>query len=353
MTRWAIRAVAIVALFFGASAALAAPAGPSPSQPLSGRVPGVASGGTQSEAGAHYQIVIEPSLSAGAPGWTSSIFYTLQGMGSGGSGGGGGYPTQKWPFIGTVLNFSSGGSAPRGDVVDYFLTGPDVAAVRFGKQTISTFTSPLLPTGDRAVVFFRRAAAAPVIPAMGLRPPGRSLRLFALDAAGHVIALKLAPGYEQRVRFWQAPSAITPSIHEPRYHGATRPLPGGCELGQHGLPGLTPEWGHVIRRIVPVSGSQGEVFLSCVDTEYYFHGWPLEVAVLLDAANPGQTLGAIPGATPVPGDPNTVNLVAGQFPGSITARQIGMAWLAVEGGASLTQRLRVLGALEIKKLELP
>jgi hypothetical protein len=108
----------------------------------------------------------------------------------------------------------------------------------------------------------------------------------------------------------------------------------------------------VIRRITDVTNSEGEVFLSCIDTEYYLHGWPLEVAVLLDAAQPGKVLGAIPGAQPVLGHPGVVNLAAGQFPGSLTAKQIGEAWLVVQGGASLRQRLRVLRALEIVKLAL-
>jgi hypothetical protein len=95
------------------------------------------------------------------------------------------------------------------------------------------------------------------------------------------------------------------------------------------------------------------VFLACIDTTYYLHGWPLEVAVLLNAKHPGRNLGAIPGARPVRGHANVVNLAAGPFPGSLTARRIGEAWLAVQGGASLAQRLSVLGALGIRRLALP
>jgi hypothetical protein len=244
-------------------------------------------------------------------------------------------------------------------MVEYVLTGPDVAAVRVGKQTISTFTDPRLPAGDRAAVFFRRAAAPQVVlpgePNM-LPGPGRrerTVRLVPLDSTGQVIPAHMPPPAPmQTVRFWQAPSAITPTIHEPRYRGPKHPLPGACELGQHGLRDLTPEWGHVIARIRPVTNSQGELFLPCVDTEYYLHGWPLEVSVLVDAVQPGQTLGAIPGALPVGGYPNIVNLAVGQFPGSLTAKQVGEAWLVVQGGASLTQRLRVLKALRIVKLQL-
>jgi hypothetical protein len=37
--------------------------------------------------------------------------------------------------------------------------------------------------------------------------------------------------------------------------------------------------------------SMGKLFLSCLDTEYYLHSWPLQVGVLLDARRltPGLT----------------------------------------------------------------
>jgi hypothetical protein len=107
-----------------------------------------------------------------------------------------------------------------------------------------------------------------------------------------------------------------------------------------------PEFGHVVSHIRAVTGSEGEVFVSCIDTEYYLRGWPLDVAVLVDAAAPGQVLGPIPGASPVVGHPGIVDLAAG----SLTAEQIGEAWLVVQGGTSLAQRLRVLRALDIAKL---
>lgn len=350
----AVVAVAASAAAYGATESSIA------SKPLTGRVPGVAAShqrGVFSASGYDYAIVVEPSLEGGTTGWTSSLIYSLHGRPGEGSGGGGGYPTKGWPFFGDSGGFTSypRGRAPKGDVVEYVLTGPEVAAVRVGKLTVSTFSDPRLPVGDRAAVFFRPASARPAFAA----PPGifllprHALRVVPLDAAGHPIRIRL-PRYQSSAptRYWQAPSAVTPSIHEPRYHGPTHPLPGACELTQHGLPGLVPEWGHVISRIKAVNDSEGEVFLSCVDTEYYLHGWPLEVAVLLDAAEPGQVLGPVPGGQPVIGHPGVVNLAAGQFPGSLTAQRVGQAWLVVQGGASLAQRLRVLGALQIAKLAL-
>jgi hypothetical protein len=357
--RW--RFLGVVAAIAGAGSLAYASSGTAiPSQPLTGRVPGRASKGPSRgqfrPAGHGYRITIEPALQAGQSGWQSFLTYTR----GGGEGGGGGYPNSSSPFFGGTAIFYGGGPAPSGDLVDYVLTGPAVAAIRVGKETISTFSDPGLPVADRAAVFFRRAAApAVILPGTGLLVgPGvrrrRVVPLVALDSNGHVIPSHLPPPPAiQSIRFWQAPSAITPNIHEAPYHGPKHPLPGACELSQHGLTGLTPEWGHVISRVRPVADSQGEVLFPCVDTEYYLHGWPLEVSILVDAAQPGKTLGPIPAATPVAGHPNFVNLAGGQFPGSLTAEQIGEAWLVVQGGASLSQRLRVLQALRIAQLKLP
>jgi hypothetical protein len=148
--------------------------------------------------------------------------------------------------------------------------------------------------------------------------------------------------------FWQAPSAVTPNIHEPPYHGRTRPPPGVCELGQHGLSGLTPEWGSTIKSLPIVRDYVGELFVSCVSTEYYLHGWPMAAAVLLDAGHPGAVLGPIPGARQVQAHPNLIDFAGA----SLSARRVGNAWLVVQGGSGTTLRLRVLRALRINKLDL-
>jgi hypothetical protein len=179
----------------------------------------------------------------------------------------------------------------------------------------------------------------------------RATPLIALERDGREIAYtpphpeKLA----RRIAAWQVPR---PGERHPRA-SATHPLPGACEIAARGLPGLQPQWGHVLAAIEPVASAEGELFLSCVDTEYFLHGWPLDTAILLDAHRPGQTLGPIPGASPVAGHAGVVNVVLGSLPGDLTARRVGNAWLVVEGGASLAQRLQVLGALRIAKLALP
>jgi hypothetical protein len=342
------------------AAAASASTGPVPSQPLTGRVPGTPRINTPpapvSFAGFRYRIVVIPELQAGEAGWQSFVSYTFHSPVFG-SGGGGGYPTASWPFLG-LGTFSAyvPGHAPKGDVVDYALTGPPVAAVRFAGRTVSTITSPDLPAGDRAAVFFVPASSPPVTPSPALRLPGKPpIRLFALDGQGRVIPSRLPQYPLIPSRFWQAPTAGPPGPS--RYTGPDHQLAGACELSQHGLRGLTPEFGHVMGRLtlaqrIALAGAQGEVFLSCIDTEYYLHGWPLEVSVLVDASSPGRTLGVIPGARPLSVRPGTVNLPV-ELPGaSLSARQVGQAWLVVQGGANLTQRLRVLQALRISRLAL-
>lgn len=148
-------------------------------------------------------------------------------------------------------------------------------------------------------------------------------------------------------RFWQVHTGREPQL----FRGVPRHLlAGACELAQDGLPVLRAQWGNVVSRIPAIAGVQGEAFLSCIDTEYYLHGWPLEAALLLDACPPGLTLGTLPGARPVPAHPGEVNLALGRFPGDISAKKLGHAWLVVQGGESRTQRLQVLAALRIQRL---
>ncbi|MGI8715963.1 MAG: hypothetical protein ACR2NR_22840 [Solirubrobacteraceae bacterium] len=372
----AVVLAALVVCGSAAAAVVSLTAGPS--QPLSGRVPGrvtpLRGEGPISVAGHPYRIWVTPNLSTGSAGWAVWTAYSGPPF-AGGGGGGGGYPTATSPVFqgGGVLPWNPpSGAKPKGDSIGFVVTGPQVAAVRIGKRTIRTFTSSLLPAGDRAAVFFL-AARAPT-PSVGWRPgqaikshqrvptapgPGSRARsisipttaLLALDATGHVIPTAFptaGSGFVRGWSFWQAPSAVTPKIHEPSYHGGTRPRPGVCQLGQHGLPELTAEWGSMMTSLPTVKDYVGELFLSCVSTEYYLHGWPITAAVLLDAGHPGAELRPIPGARPVPGHPDVVDFAEA----SLSAQRVGNAWLIVHGGSGTTQRIRVLQALHITKLDL-
>jgi hypothetical protein len=403
-------AVLLVALVIAGCAAAVASLTESASQPLEGRVPGAIT--PASLADYSYTIAVTPSLPAGVAGWESLIIYTRTGASiqppqSGGtlvqpspSGGTLGYPTATSPVFG-------GGSGPdscpvcfaRGNAVTYVLTGPQVFAVRIGGQTIRTITSPALPGGDRAaVVFIPAKGRVFLFPAHGpvpvLKPPSRSknVRFVAVEPlarSGQTIAPRFTPSagcsragrgrctesiHEAPPLTWMAPDAsarwwplgeFTVPYQGPGYHAPTHPRTGVCGLAQHGLPALHAQFGHTIAGIAPVPDALGEVFLSCVDTEYWMDGSPLQAAVLLDGHRPGQVLGPIPGARPVSGHPDMVNLPLGRVPltydtpisadspqFSLTAKRVGNAWLVVQGGSGLAQRVQVLDALRIKKLDL-
>jgi hypothetical protein len=368
--------VVIAALVICGSATAAVLSLTSSSQPLEGKVPGTITAarpdGTYSVAGYRYRIVVTPSLAAGQAGWNTGIEYIGRGPQSGaGEGAGGSYATASNPiFGGTGAGFVSTGQAQRGDTVGDVITGPQVAAIRIGNRTIRTFTSTELPAGDRAAVFFLPAGSPQ--PTVGWRPgqpihsyirapngphPGPdpnkwpkhpSVAILPLDASGRIIPTTFSYPDPPFAFFWQAPKAMTPSNEGPPYHGPTHPRADGiCQLGQHGLPGLTPVWGHTILRIKPAANSLGELFVSCVDAEYYLNGWPLATGVLVDARRPGQALAALPGTKPVPGVAGTVDFASA----NLSARRVGNAWLVVRGGSGSRQRLRVLEALRISRLD--
>jgi hypothetical protein len=362
-------AVVLAALVIAGSAA-AAVLSLSASQPLVGRVPGAVT--PASLAGYRYRIAVTPIPFAGAPpGWQPWIVYNSPGTS--------GYGERGGPLPTTPI-FAVGGptSVARGETVVYVLTSPQVWAVRIGSRTIRTVSSPALPTGDRAAVFFVPAKGPgflipglPAGPPPGKHPPPMKNipTIQPLDRSGQVIATHLlAPPAGPPLYTWIAPNAVTRwwplpfgtvPYHHRGYHGRTHPGPGVCELGQHGLQALHAQWGHTVPWISPVHDALGEEFLSCIDAAYYLHGWPLDVAVLLDGHHPGQVLGPIPGARPVPGQPEVVSLATGQFPSSlftrnfgVTAKRVGNAWLIVQGGSGLAQRVQVLNALRISKLDL-
>jgi hypothetical protein len=249
----------------------------SSSQPLTGNVPGVVE--PASLAGYRYTITVTPNLDAGEAFWNTAITYTSRhSRGADGSGGGSLYPTLSNPLFGAGTDsFASSSPSPsrRGDTVGYVLSGPQVAAVRLGSRTIRTFSSPELPAGDRAAVFFL-PAGSPVLTSdwrpgepirsvihitpqsLGLTPgmPGyqpagniRTLAVVALDDHGNAIASHPTMPSGPFPYFWQAPSAITANNQDAPYRGPTHPLPGVCELAQHGLPALRAEWGHAIHEL--------------------------------------------------------------------------------------------------------
>jgi hypothetical protein len=138
--------------------------------------------------------------------------------------------------------------------------------------------------------------------------------------------------------------AYSASLPASSWQAPEHPPAGVCSIAASRLTGLRPRFGHVATSVTPTPNLAGGGFASCVDTEYSFARSSLDAAVLLDAAKPGAVAPApLPGAAPVRHHQGLFS--APGWNGQILARRAGDAWLAVEGGASLRQRIRVLSHL--------
>lgn len=122
------------------------------------------------------------------------------------------------------------------------------------------------------------------------------------------------------------------------------PPAGPCAIVATRLRGLRAPSGHVVSALTPSPAVLGGGFLSCADTELAFHHQALDAAVLLDPAAPGDVQPAeLPGATPVPHHRGLYS--APGWTGPLLARKVGNAWLVLEGGSSLRERVTVLAHL--------
>jgi hypothetical protein len=143
-------------------------------------------------------------------------------------------------------------------------------------------------------------------------------------------------------RGFSAPEhAYTAGLAAVSWRAPQPPPKGACSISAAGLAGLKPRFGHVVTSVPPTLDIAGVGFVSCIDTEYSLAHSSLDAAVLLSAAEPGSVAPvSLPGATPVPHHPSL--FTAPGWNGQILARRVGNAWLAVEGGAGLRERVKVL-----------
>jgi hypothetical protein len=279
----------------------------------------VRAGASRPTAAAGFGIRLSPALDGGQYGWCVGIEEPgFRGIAGGGCSA---TPTESLP-LSMVLTSADARTHMESIVV---LATPQVAAVRLGAhRVVATTELPGLPYGLRA--------ARIVVPFIGRRSAGGKIvfpapvepSLTPLGSAGRPIA--------------SAP--LRPSVQTPAL--AAR---GPCTLKAGGVPGLAAKWSHVASEVAPYGGALvGRAFFSCIDTEYYLHNWPLDAAILVDAAHPGSAPAAIPGLSPIPGRAGYVN-GPGDFKGALTAVRRGDAWLVVAGGSGLSQRIDVLSHL--------
>jgi hypothetical protein len=301
---------------------------------------GVTGGGSGTGSrGGHPRRALAPPIRAASNGGGARLVPALEG----GSYGwnvfrGGGSSCCTTPVRGNPLvgGMTIEGNANASYEVLTFLSGPEVAAVMvYGGHRVPVSTLPgHLPFHLRLLQakIPKKPGVTAVTPAATPAAPGVTPTLTPLDSRGHVIPTIAEVSRRSTIRWWERPGT---------------PTGGACQLRARGLSALTPEWGHVAGAILPYPGRViGRAFFSCVDTEYYLHGWPLDTAILLDAAHPGAPPAAIPGLRAMATESGYFD-GPGDFHGDLTATRVGNAWLVVAGGSGPSQRVEVLRHLSI------
>jgi hypothetical protein len=284
---------------------------PSPEQ-QSGTRPRTAPGSTMPHASPHYELAFSPPVTGGSLGWC--VDYRTSSESSAAC-------PETTSAVSPILEPGWSSSAPPPVTRGFMLTANAVAAISVnGSPAIPTRASAAVPDGLRAVL-------------VEFASPDRRLfdhppQVVALDTAGDPIKRSepplISPNHGLEGVFWQRPS---------------RPPRGACLLSPNRLPGLTPEWGHVVPNIRSFTGLLPPALVSCIDTEYYLGKWPLDAAVVLNAADPGARPEQLYKFKRVPGHPGVFE--TGGWTGQV-ARRVRGAWIVVEGGSGLQQRITVL-----------
>lgn len=288
-----------------------------------------------------YAIDMSPYLNAGETGWCVGVISTERQRLRGWSEGCGGTPGAP------IVAESFEAPEPKHATLNWAITTAAVAAVRFGDHVVRTRSEPRLPSGFRAAV---------EIVAPGYGPgPGRVREVTRVhgkvEVLSHPRAVEALNAHGKVIHYPtpQAPRpGTTPSWFQKTVYWAPPQAPPNlpCSIHSRPLSGPEPQWGNVATGIRPIAGVPGSAFVSCADTEFYWHHSPLEAAVLLNAARPGAEPGAFPQMQPVSGHSGVFDAPGG-VQGHLTSRRISGAWLVVQGGDSLMQRLAVLNDLAV------
>jgi hypothetical protein len=320
------------------------------SAPLVGEVPHEAGQGSPHawglEGGEHYRITVWPVLQGGVSGvCTMIVFEGPHGVGYGSCGAP--YPTISMPYLAPGGRTAyPNGIIPKGGALEYFLTGPRVAAVRIGAHlAVTPRREPGLPAGDRAVVFYLPAGSPEIDPPWF--PPGQlgfprdttALSVIAVGRNGALIPVnRAARQFRLPARYWEQPE---------------KPPSGACALAAP--PRYRAFRGTTAVRLQPETDVEGAALTSCLSVDYKVARTTLTAAVLVNARSPTSAPPALFGASPVAGQRGLVNREeeAGLHSSSLiafTARREGPAWIVVEGGRGLAQRIQAVRALKVARL---
>ncbi len=299
------------------------------------------------EGGEHYRITVWPVLQGGVSGVCAMIvFEGPHGEGYGGCGAP--YPTTAMPYLApggrTVY---PNGIIPRGGALEYFLTGPRVASVRIGTRLVITPRREAgLPAGDRAVVFYLPAGSPQIDPPWfpaeqhGLTRGAKALSVVAVGRDGAAIPVDQGiQSFRLPARYWERPE---------------KPPSGACALA---APSSYRAFrGTTAVRLEPETDVEGAALTSCLSVDYKVAGTTLTAAVLVNAKSPTSAPPALFGASPVAGQPGLVNReedtgLHSSTMIAFTARRDGPAWIVVEGGRGLAQRIQAVRALQIARID--
>jgi hypothetical protein len=320
------------------------------SAPLVGEVPHEAGRGSPRawglEGGEHYRITVWPVLQGGVSGVCAMIvFEGPHGVGYGSCGAP--YPTTSMPYLapGGRTAYPNGIIA-KGGALEYFLTGPRVAAVRIGAHlAVTPRREPGLPTGDRAVVFYLPAGSPEIDPPwfpagqLGLPRDTKALSVVAVGQSGALIPVNRdAQQFRLPARYWEQPE---------------KPPSGACALSAP--PRYRAFRGTTAVRLEPETDVEGAALTSCLSVDYEVAGTTLTAAVLVNARSPTSAPPALFGASPLAGQAGLVNREedTGLHSSSriaFTARRDGDAWIVVEGGRGLAQRIQAVRALRVARI---
>jgi hypothetical protein len=239
---------------------------------------------------------------------------------------------------------SSSGPSPAG-LLGFVLTSGSVAAVSVdGGAPIPTIPAVWLPYELRSALY-----EIPGLKPSELRASSEHrvrVVLTALNANDQPIhevisARKPLPNPALETRSWEAPAP---------------PARGVCQIAADRFPGLTAESGGVVSVLRPLMGALAQPYLTCVNTKYTYRfsstdKSSLDSFMVLDAEHPRAEPEAMPAMVPVAGHP-------GVFQSRVTSRElvgrrVPGAWLLVEEGRDLQQRLTLLanlrGSVQLKK----
>jgi hypothetical protein len=258
-----------------------------------------------------------------------------------------------WGLVYEAANGESGWtslSAP----LELPLVSMDVGTTSTSEGKLA-FVGLLITRSDVAAVSIDGSPPIPTIPATGLPYELRSL-LYEIPGVGAgafrrgQLRRQITPLAANGTRVEPSPAAgpppKNPALETRQWERPAAPARGVCNMKADRIPGLVAESGTVVSVLRPLVGVPGRPFITCAATTYKYRADPqLAAYVLLDAEHPRASPAAIDGLGPVegPGDPFESSFRGGYF----VARRVHGAWLVVEGGRDVTQRLSLLAHLRV------